>query len=110
MRNKPPHSWSVTRYWQPAGRPADFDPPESDRPDRSHMALALGIVSLIFAPLGVIAWAFASSCLRAIDEGRMDPAGESNARAGRVLGIIATCLFVFKVTAFVPLFVFARNW
>ena len=68
------------------------------------MALALGIVSLLFAPLGVIAWAFASSCLREIADGRMDPAGESNARAGRVLGIIATCLFVFKVTVFVPLY------
>ena len=86
MRKYIPHTRSAVRHWQPAGRPAESDPPEFDRPDRSRVALTLGVVSLLFAPLGVIAWAFASSCLRAIDEGRMDPAGESNARAGRVLG------------------------
>ena len=110
MRKYIPHTRSAVRHWQPAGRPAESDPPEFDRPDRSRVALTLGVVSLLFAPLGVIAWAFASSCLRAIDEGRMDPAGESNARAGRVLGIVATCLFVFKVTAFVPLYMLGRNW
>src|SRR5579883_2278356 len=91
--------WSGTRLWQPAARLPDPDPPESDRPDRSRVALALGIVSLVIAPLGLVAWAFASACLRAIEEGRMDPAGESNARAGRVLGIIATCLFLLKLSA-----------
>jgi hypothetical protein len=104
----PPHPWPATRFWQPAGRPADLDPPESDRPDRSGLALALGVVSLLIAPLGVVAWAFASCCLRAIAEGRMDPAGESNARAGRVLGMIATGLFLLKVTVFVPVYVFVR--
>lgn len=95
--------------WQATTRPWEPDPPESDRPDRGRVALALGVVSLIFAPLGVVAWAFASSCLRAIEEGRMDPAGESNARAGRVLGIIATCLFLFKLAALVPFLVVVLN-
>lgn len=101
-----PTPWPTTRLWQPAGRlpGPDPDPPDSDRPDRSRVALALGIVSLLIAPLGVIAWAFASACLRAIEEGRMDPAGESNARAGRVLGIIATCLFLFKLAVFLPVY------
>jgi hypothetical protein len=101
--------WPATRYWQPPARFPDPDPPESDRPDTSRVALALGVVSLLFAPLGVVAWAFASSCLKAIADGKMDPAGETNARAGRVLGIIATCIFLLKFAVLVPLYVYTHG-
>lgn len=88
--------------WQPAGRPDPPDGPDSHGPDRSRLVLALGLVSLVIAPLGVIAWVAGNACLRAIAEGRMDPIGEANARAGRLLGIIATCMFAVKLAALVP--------
>ena len=87
-------------YWQPPARP---DPPDGpDPPDRSRLVLAIGLVSLLLAPLGVVAWVAGNAYLRAIAAGRMDPAGEANARAGRMLGIIATCLFAVKTAVLLP--------
>lgn len=75
----------------------DPDGPDFDRPDRSQWALVLGLISLLIGPLGIIAWLVGNACLRAMAEGRMDPASEATAKAGRLLGIIATCMFAFKV-------------
>jgi hypothetical protein len=96
-RVRPDRPWA---RWQPAARPDGPDGP--DGPDRSRLVLALGIVSLVLAPLGLVAWAAGNACLRAIADGRMDPAGEPNARAGRMLGIIATGIMV---TVKIPLVV-----
>lgn len=101
-RRFPPARWPAAEYWQPAARPDPPDGPDADGPDRSRLVLALGIVSLLVAPLGIVAWVVGNAFLRAIAEGRMDPAGESNARAGRLLGIIATCLFALKLAALLP--------
>lgn len=87
-------------YWV---QPAKPDPDPADRPNTARVALVIGVVSLFVAPLGIIAWAVSSACLREIRAGRMDPAGEMNAKAGRVLGIVATCLFAAKLIAFVSL-------
>ncbi|MBL8866727.1 MAG: hypothetical protein JNK93_14300, partial [Planctomycetia bacterium] len=43
-------------------------------------------------------------------DGKMDPAGESLARAGRLLGIIALCMFAVKVTTLAALFTFVFEW
>jgi hypothetical protein len=86
-------------YWVAPPKP---DPDPAEHGNRARIALALGVVSLFIGPLGIIAWAVSSACLREIREGRMDPGGEMNAKCGRVLGIIATCLFAAKLTLFVP--------
>ena len=65
-------------------------------PHRGTLILVLGIVSYFFLPfiLGPIAWILGSKDLRAMREGRMDPAGESNTNVGRICGIISTILGV----------------
>jgi hypothetical protein len=87
----------VIHNWQPALQRPEPDDDGYDRTDRTYLALVLGVISLLFGPLGIIAWAVSDDCLRAIAAGRMDPAGEANARAGRVLGIVAMCMFIAKV-------------
>ncbi len=79
---------------------------ENDTPDRARWVLALGIVALLIGPLGVFAWMAGNACLKAINDGRMDPTCESNAKAGRLLGMIALCLFAFKVTVVLPTVLF----
>lgn len=79
------------------------DAHEADPPDRARWVLALGIVSLLIGPLGIYAWMAGNSCIQAIAEGRMDPTCESNARAGRLLGVIALCMCTIKVTVLLPL-------
>jgi hypothetical protein len=97
-------------YWQPAPRPDDGDePPEQpdpDGPDRSRVILALGIVALFIGPLGIVTWALANRALHAVEAGQLDPCGEVNLRAARVLGILATCMFLVKLFALLPIYVF----
>lgn len=93
------HFHSPAKQFEPEGSGND-----GESPDRARWVLALGIVSLLIGPLGVFAWMAGNACLHAIAEGRLDPTCESNARAGRLLGMIALCLFAFKVTVLAPLF------
>lgn len=104
MRHRPPAGAS---YWQPAERPDEPDVPDNEKPDRSRAVLVLGVVSLLVGPLGIVAWALANRCLHGIAAGQLDPSGEVNARAARVLGIVATCMFLLKLFALLPLYVFA---
>ncbi len=96
--------WPGVQRWQGVPRPSEPDGNEFDRPDRTKIALVLGIVSLLIGPLGLIAWLVGADCLKAIEQGRMDPTGESNARVGRLLGIIALCMFTVKVSVLTVLF------
>jgi hypothetical protein len=102
--------WPIVRRFHGSPRPSEFDGNEFDRADRTRVALILGIVSLLVGPLGVFAWMVGADCLRAIRDGKMDPAGESLARAGRLLGIIALGMFAVKVTTLIVLFTFVFDW
>lgn len=84
----------------------DFDDEFDDRrplrragmPHRGGVILALGIIALVIPAAGVIcgpmAWIMGSADLAEIRAGRMDPSGEGMVQAGRVLGIVATIIFL----------------
>jgi hypothetical protein len=91
------------RHWAFQSHIPAEEPDGNENPDRARWVLALGIISLAFGPLGVFAWMAGNAVLKAIDEGRMDPTCESNARAGRLLGLVAMAMFVLKVTVGGPL-------
>jgi TRAP-type C4-dicarboxylate transport system permease small subunit len=56
-------------------------------------ALVLGILSIVVCQLlGPFAWKLGNDELRGIAEGRRSPEGLSMAQAGRITGIIGTCL------------------
>lgn len=98
-------TWPAVSYFQAPSKPLEPEGhgSDGDSPDRARWVLALGVVSLLIGPLGVFAWMAGNACLAAIAEGRLDPTCESNAKAGRLLGIIALGLFTFKVTVLAPL-------
>jgi uncharacterized membrane protein len=57
--------------------------------------LILGIVGLLCCgPLGIVSWIMGNKELKAIEEGRRNPAQRSTANAGRVIGIVAVVLWV----------------
>jgi hypothetical protein len=64
------------------------------KPHRGTVVLVLGILSLVICGiiLGPIAWIMGNSDLKEMREGRMDPSGESNTKAGRMCGMIGTGL------------------
>ena len=104
-RTLPGCDWpTVWHFYSPAKLPeSEGSSNENDPPDRARWVLALGIVSLVVGPLGVFAWMAGNAVLSAIADGRTDPTCESNARAGRLLGLVAICMFTFKVTVLLPL-------
>lgn len=62
------------------------------------MILVLGILGLIVCfPLGMVAWIMANRDLRAMQAGEMDRSGEGLTRAGKILGIIVTVLWLAGV-------------
>ena len=85
-------------------------PPRQDPyPEQSQAvtALVLGILSVIVCQLlGPFAWKLGSDELRGIAEGRRPAEGLSMAQAGRITGIIGTCLLAVGV-AFLLFFLVA---
>ena len=71
---------------------------------QATVVLVLGILSLIcFPPLGIVAWVLGNSELKAIDEGRRPPENRGTASAGKICGIIGTCLFALFILLVVAL-------
>ncbi len=66
-------------------------------PHRGSAVLTLGILSLVTCAigivLGIIAWVMGQNDLQEMRAGRMDPEGEGITNAGRICGIIGTCLY-----------------
>lgn len=77
-------------------------------PHRASTVLTLGILSLVVcAPiLGPIAWVMGNTDVREMRAGRMDRDGESSTNAGRICGMIATCLFFGLLALYLLLAVF----
>ncbi len=74
-------------------------------PPRSGTILTLGILSLVVCSImGPIAWSMGTEELRRIDCGETDPTQRGTVVAGRICGIIATCLMIFSVLLMVFMF------
>lgn len=81
-------------------------PPPSQAPypeqGQAVTALVLGILSIVLCQLlGPFAWKLGNNELRGIAEGRRSPEGQSMAQAGRITGIIGTCLLALGVAVLV---------
>lgn len=97
------------------GAPAPYSAfaPASPAHPQSTLALVLGLVGLVGAlfvcglPLLVspFAWAIGRSSLKDIRESHGRLGGESNARAGMIMGIIGTVLLILAVVAVVAIIV-----
>ena len=73
---------------------------------RGILILILGILSVtICGPAGIAAWIMGNSDLKEMDAGTMDPSGRGTTNAGRICGIIGTCLFLIGVVIGVILMV-----
>ena len=65
------------------------------QPHRGTMILVFGILGLVVCmPLGIVAWVMGSIDLKAMDAGTMDPEGRSITQAGKIIGMIATILYI----------------
>lgn len=74
------------------------------RPHRGSVILTLGILGLVVCPLlGIAAWQMGNEDLRRMHYGSMEPSGRDLTSAGRVLGMVATGIFVIQI-AFIFLF------
>ena len=75
------------------------------KPHRATTILVLGILGLVICvPLGIAAWIMGNGDLRQMDAGQMDSTGRSMTNAGRIVGMIATILFVVGFVIFLGLF------
>ena len=68
-----------------------------------NLILVLGIIGFFVNVLSPVAWYMGNRELEAIGAGRRSPEGESNARVGRILGIIGTWLLVAGIVVVIVL-------
>jgi hypothetical protein len=67
-------------------------------PHRGSVILTLGILGLVVCPLlGIAAWQMGNDDLRHMEYGRMEPSGRDLTSAGRLMGMVATGIFVFQI-------------
>jgi predicted Zn finger-like uncharacterized protein len=86
----PPPGWRDDEDDDRLGRRSRYRPPH-----RGSLILTLGILSLfVCAPLGIAAWLMGNADLEKMRRGEMDRSGEGATNAGRILGIISTCLML----------------
>jgi phage FluMu protein Com len=95
-----------------AERPGNIQPAASLRhlqPHRGGLILVLGILGLVVnCPIfSFMAWAMGSADLREIQAGRMDPSGEGLTRAGHILGMILSILWIVSMMGVLLFFVIA---
>lgn len=77
------------------------------KPSNGVTILVLGIMSIVVCGpiLGPIAWVMGNQSLRDIRMGIMDPRDEGMVVAGRIMGIVMTCLALLAVIAYCGFFV-----
>jgi hypothetical protein len=67
-------------------------------PHRGAMVLVLGILSIVVCGVtGIFAWVMGKRDLDLISRGLMDREGEGLTKAGYILGIIGTILFMIQL-------------
>ena len=70
------------------------------KPHRGTLILVFGILGLVIClPLGIAAWIMGNGDLKQIDAGTMDPSGRSMTNAGKIIGMIATILWIIGIVA-----------
>lgn len=75
-----------------------------------NLILVLGIIGFFMSVLSPVAWYLGNRELEAVGAGRRSPEGESNARVGRILGIIGTWLLAAGiVVGTIAVVVYASN-
>jgi Domain of unknown function (DUF4190) len=73
-------------------------------------ALVLGIIGIIFCPLcAPVAWGLGRKAERLVDASGRTLGGRGEATAGKVLGIIGTCLMIIGIIAFIALIAFGTS-
>ena len=78
-------------------------------PSRSSTILTLGILSLVVCSvMGPIAWAMGNEEMRRMDAGHAPEDQRGSVSAGRICGIIASCLLMFGGLIFLMLLAAAR--
>lgn len=76
------------------------------KPHRGVLILILGILSFVMCGIftAIPAWVMGNGDIKQMDAGAMDPTGRGMTNAGRILGMIATLLYILFAVVLVALF------
>ncbi len=87
--------------------PGDYPRGPSGSGGKGTLILVLGILSLVIcALLGPVAWVMGNNATRDINAGRADPSEQGIITAGKVCGIISTCLMILGCGFYILIFAF----
>ncbi len=114
----PPPGYPPQGYQPPGYPPSGYPPPgygygygSGYAPTQEHphgtLILVLGILSIVACGiLGPVAWIMGNKAIKEIDANPAAYSNRGNAQAGRIIGIVATCLLAFVVVIYALIAVF----
>ena len=74
-------------------------------------AMVLGILGIaVCGILAPIAWSIGGKAVREIDANPSAYSGRSEANAGKIMGIVGTCLIVLGIVAFIGVFALSASF
>ncbi|WP_113702579.1 DUF4190 domain-containing protein [Nonomuraea lactucae] len=86
--------------------PSPYGPPPQTHPNGTTI-LILGILSLVVCSLiGPFAWSMGNKALREIDNSGYVYENRGMVQAGRICGIVGTCLMLAVIAIYLVVFVF----
>ena len=84
-------------------RQPPIPPQQYPEPSQATTALVLGILGIMCFITALFAWYFGTREVKAMDQGRRNPANRGTGTAGKVLGIVGTILGSLLLVFFVGL-------
>lgn len=89
----------------PEGQLGGYPRPPAPSSGRGTLILVLGILSIVICGLlGPVAWIMGNNALSDIRAGRLDPSEQGLVVAGKVCGIVSTCLILLICGFYVLVF------
>jgi hypothetical protein len=111
----PPPPNSGPNYGQSYGQPQGYQPyrggmtPQQDHPQGTTI-LILGILGLVVCQIcGIVAWVMGNKAIKEIDANPGAYSNRGNVQAGRICGIVATCLLALAIVGFILVFALAAS-
>lgn len=76
------------------------------KPHRATMLLIFSILSFVVCFIfGIVSWVMASSDLKEMDAGTMDPSGRETTKAAKIVAMISVCLVAAVIALYLVLVV-----
>jgi len=102
-----PQQGYAPQSYPPPGYGYGYGYPQTHEHPQGTLILVLGILSIVVCGiLGPVAWIMGNKAIKEIDANPAAYSNRGNVQAGRIIGIVATCILAFVIVIYALIAVF----